>query len=91
MLNNNNYYPGAQGINIPPRAPIYNAPPTGLKGRPVSSIEAREGHLDKETKMKELDKYMNDLTQDIVEMINDLSQEEKDMIRNKMAGLVNRI
>lgn len=39
MLNNNNYYPGAQGINIPPRAPIYNAPPTGLKGRPVSSIE----------------------------------------------------
>ena len=39
MLNNNNYYPGAQGINIPPRAPIYNTPPTGLKGRPVSSIE----------------------------------------------------
>lgn len=54
-------------------------------------IEAREGHLDKETKMKELDKYMNDLTQDIVEMINDLSQEEKDLLRNKMAGLVNRI
>lgn len=41
--------------------------------------------------MKELDKYMNDLTQDIVEMINDLSQEEKDLLRNKMAGLVNRI
>lgn len=34
-MNNNNYFSGA----IPPRAPIYNAPPMGLKGRPVSSIE----------------------------------------------------
>lgn len=54
-------------------------------------MEAREGHVDKETKMKELDKYMNDLTQDMIELINDLSQEEKDLLRNKMAGLVNRI
>ena len=38
-MNNNNYYPGAQGLNIPPRVPNYNAPQIGLKGRPVSSIE----------------------------------------------------
>lgn len=34
-MNNNNYFSGV----IPPRTPIYNTPPMGLKGRPVSSIE----------------------------------------------------
>lgn len=54
-------------------------------------MEAKEGHLDKESKMKELERYMSDITQDVAELLTDLSQEERDMVRNKMAGLVNRI
>lgn len=54
-------------------------------------IEAREAHMDKESKIRELEKYLNDLSTDMTEILTDLSQEEKDLLKNKMAGLVNRL
>lgn len=54
-------------------------------------IEARESHAGKEQKIKELEKYLNDLSTDMAEILTDLSQEEKDLLRNKMNGLVNKL
>jgi hypothetical protein len=40
-------------------------------------MEAKETHQDKVTQMRELEKYMQELSQDITEMIADSSPEEK--------------
>lgn len=40
-------------------------------------MESKELHKDKEIKMKELDKYMKELSEDLVEMIDDASPEER--------------
>ena len=41
-------------------------------------------NADKVTQVKELEKYMNELTSDIVEMIIDASPEEKQLLHKKM-------
>ena len=38
----------------------------------------------KQMKMRELEKYMNELSSDITEMIGDASQEEKNLLKNKL-------
>jgi DNA polymerase III delta prime subunit len=43
-------------------------------------MESKELHKDKEVRVKELDKYMHELTDDIMEMIEDSSLEEKQML-----------
>ena len=40
---------------------------------------------------KELEKYMSELTQDILEMINDASPEEKMILSQKMTTLAEKI
>lgn len=54
-------------------------------------MEAKELHKDKVTKMKELEKYMQELTQDIVEMIEDASPEERQMLEKKMTHLTSKV
>lgn len=46
---------------------------------------------DKTTQMKELETYMQELTQDIVEMIEGASPEEKQYLNKKIAALANKI
>jgi hypothetical protein len=41
-----------------------------------SYMEAKEMHMDKSHQMKELEKYVSELTKDIVEMVEDASPEE---------------
>ena len=54
-------------------------------------MEAKETHQDKTTQMKELEKYAQELTQDIVEMVQDATPEERQYLSKKIAALSNKI
>lgn len=54
-------------------------------------MESKHLHKDKTEKIKELEKYMQELTDDIVEMIEDASLEERTILHNKMNNLTNKI
>ncbi len=65
------------------------------EGRSGSSrrtyMESKEMHQGKEKQMMELEKYMNELTKDIMEMINDTSIEEKQILSQKLNTLADKI
>lgn len=64
----------------------------GRSGRSRKSyMESKEMHQGKEMQMKELEKYMQELTQDITEMVNDASPEEKAMLQQKVSMLASKI
>ena len=54
-------------------------------------METKEMHMDKAASMKELEKYVQELTHDIVEMIEDASPEEKQYLEKRVAALANKI
>ncbi len=72
-------------------------------GREGRSGEARRGYMEskemnggnspeeKQQKMKELEKYMKELGADITDMISDMSQEEKTLMKQKMQVLMQKI
>lgn len=67
-------------------------------GREGRSGESRRGYMeskemgkDKSEKMKELETYMKDLSEDVTEMISGMSPEEKALMKNKMSGLMAKI
>lgn len=54
-------------------------------------MESKELHHDKAKQMKELEKYITELTQDILEMIQDASPEERTILSQKLSALAGRI
>ena len=50
-----------------------------------------KGIKDKSKQMQELEAYMNELAQDMTEMINDASPEEKQLLQNKLMTLTSKI
>ena len=50
-----------------------------------------QNNQDKEMQMKELEKYMQELTHDITEMVSDASPEEKAMLQQKISILASKI
>ena len=54
-------------------------------------MEAKELHHDTAKKMRELEKYMQELTLDIAEMIEDSSPEEKQLMHKKITALASKI
>lgn len=54
-------------------------------------LEAKQKHEDQAIQLKELEAYMNDLSTDIVEMINDASVEERQYLERKMIQLANKV
>ena len=54
-------------------------------------MEAKEMHQPKTTQMKELEKYLQELSSDIVEMIQDASPEEKSFLEKKISALAAKI
>lgn len=54
-------------------------------------MESKMQHSDKSAQMKELENYMQELTQDIVEMVEGSSQEEKQYLSKRIAALANKI
>lgn len=54
-------------------------------------MESKELHHDQAKKLKELEEYMKELNQDILEMIEDASPEEKQLLQKKIALLATKI
>ena len=54
-------------------------------------IESKEMHHDKNVKLKELEKYMQELTSDMVEMIQGASPEEKQLLEKRISALATKI
>ena len=54
-------------------------------------LEAKHANKDKAIQLRELEKYMQELTGDIVEMIQDSSPEEKQYLEKKISALASKI
>lgn len=54
-------------------------------------MEAKDMKKDKATQLRELERYMQELSNDIVEMINDASIEEKQYLEKKIQALASKI
>lgn len=75
--------------------PMEWAPRDRREGRsPVQRrtyMETKEMHQGKEVQIKELEKYMMELTSDVMEMIEDASPEERQMLKTKISNLASKI
>jgi len=54
-------------------------------------MESKEMHDSKDKQMHELETYMHELNQDIMEMINDATTEEKQILSQKLSTLADKI
>ena len=54
-------------------------------------MEAKEMKHDKNVQLQELEKYIKELSNDVVEMIEDASPEEKKYLANRMASLAQKV
>lgn len=54
-------------------------------------LEAKEHGKDKATQLRELEKYMQELSADIVEMIDDATPEERTYLEKKISALATKI
>jgi hypothetical protein len=54
-------------------------------------MEAKHNDSDKSVQLRELEKYAQELTQDIVEMISDATLEEKQYMEKKITALASKI
>lgn len=54
-------------------------------------METKEMHPDKTKQLQELEKYMKELSDDMVEMISDASAEEKQYLGNRLSALSSKI
>ena len=57
----------------------------------VMYMEPKEKHADKASQLRELEKYMQELSQDMVDMIDDASPEEKQYLEKKLTALATKI
>ena len=56
-----------------------------------SYIESKERHMDYALQMRELEDYAQELTSDLMEMIQDATPEEKQLLQRKIATLATKI
>jgi hypothetical protein len=54
-------------------------------------MESKEIHNDKHVQMKELESYVKELSEDLMEMIEGASVEEKQLLQKKLATLATKI
>lgn len=54
-------------------------------------MEAKMNNKDKATQLRELEKYMQELTSDMVDMIQDASSDEKAYLEKKITALASKI
>ena len=54
-------------------------------------MESKEQHQSKNVQMQELEKYLNELAQDLTEMISEASPEEKTMLQQKLSSLATKM
>lgn len=92
------YYMGGNSANYPASMDSYTYPREIRDYREGRSpmqrrnyMESKELHHNKEKQMKELEEYMNELTKDIMEMIEGASPEEKTILSQKINTLADKI
>jgi hypothetical protein len=54
-------------------------------------MESKQMHQDKNIKLKDLEKYLQELSSDISEMIEGASPEEKQLLEKRLISLGNKI
>ena len=54
-------------------------------------MDAKHKHVDSATQMRELEKYMSELSDDILEMIEDATPEERQYLSKKVATLATKL
>lgn len=54
-------------------------------------MQGKQTHREKDKQMKELQKYMQDLSKDVTEMIQDSSAEQKQLLQQKLVALAKMI
>lgn len=54
-------------------------------------LQSREMHSDKAAQMHELEKYAQELAEDVLDMMRDATPEEKQMLQTKLANLAGKI
>ena len=70
---------------------MYRDPYEGRSGERRKMYMEGKGMKDKTQAMKELEGYMQELSTDITEMIQDASPEEKQMLQQKISMLATKI
>ena len=90
---NSSYYHG--GYEIYPIHDDYYGKPSKYEGNSSRYrrmyMEGKVTHNDKTKQMQELENYMRELSQDITEMIQDSSPEEKQMLQQRIQTLATKI
>ena len=66
-------------------------PHEGRSGRYRRMYMSGKGVKDKTHQMQELEQYMQELASDMTEMIQDASQEEKQLLQTKLSNLIQKI
>lgn len=97
-MNNRMYYDGNRPHMGYPKEGYYPYPEEMRDYREGKSpitrrtyMESKELHHDKAKQMQELDKYMKELTDDILEMINGATPEERQMLSQKLTTLATKV
>ncbi len=54
-------------------------------------MESKELHHDTAVSMKELESYLNELSKDIVEMVDDATPDEKALLQKKLQTLASKV
>ena len=57
----------------------------------MNYMDSRKMHQDKTTQIKELEKYLQELSTDVTELINEATPEEKAVLQQKVATLASKI
>jgi hypothetical protein len=98
------YYTDSHGVSHPSANMTTGA--QGTRNYPIEIRDYREGRSPmtrktymerkmhgggKEVQVQELEKYMHELTNDIMEMLDGASMEEKQMLKNKISALATKI
>ena len=88
---NSSSHGGGAAHYATPSTHMYRDPYEGRSGEYRRMYMSGKGVKDKTSSMKELENYMQELTTDITEMIQDASMEEKQMLQSKIATLATKI
>ena len=82
---------GSYGYSEPTYTSSNNAYVGRSGDRRRTYMESKQMNTDKNTHMKELDAYAQELMNDVVEMIHEASPEEKQLLKKKMIELSSKI
>lgn len=75
--------------NYPMEMRDYREGRSGMSRR--NYMESKEMHHDKTKQMQELEQYMQELSGDVTEMIQDASPEEKAILQQRLSRLIDKI